>query len=452
MSTTNTELQPESPAAEFYRLRNDRMKKCMAGRLPPEMHCVVTVDPAWSAAPGVAPAMETVCNLVARFCRRVTVVMPGCKVGSIEGARLVALMAAVDPFGAYQLTDEIPLADLRVHLGNELSAPAIPTVCWGFRGWQAFVAPAPATIPKFGSADSRAGAELAACLAGAMVFRFWVERTLVGSLSFGMDLFTMTEVPFDGPAGIAPEVSPKRLRILMVGGGSVGSAVAYFLPRLGFVGEVDPVDHDKIKVENMDRSPIFYLPDALKEKVGVIARYLNAAGIVARPLPHKWDEFLAGKPALRSYDLWLPLANEFGVRRAMQANFPPTSVQASTGANWNVSYGRHIPFVDDCQIDRFPSEPAAPLACGGGQIVSNGHKEDAAFPFCSFTAGLFVAAAVIRAALGAELKATNSASLSFRPQLSLWTSNRRPKATCMCAKMDRAVWEEVWGSELVSAD
>lgn len=195
----------------------------------------------------------------------------------------------------------------------------------------------------------------------------------------------------------------------------------------------------------MDRSPVYLLPDAGKEKAPVLAAYLNSVGIAATPVPLKWDEFVASKPELRSYDIWLPLANEHGVRRSMQANYPPTSIQASTGTNWNVSYGRHIPFVDDCQVDRFPSEPAAPLACGGGQVVTDtGHKEDAAFPFCSFAAGLLVAAGVVRMAISAEFSAPNSASLFFRPKFSLWSMDRKPNATCMCGKMDRAIWDELW--------
>lgn len=407
---------------------------------------MVTVANVWSSVPESQPGLETLCNLLARFCRRVTVVLSEAQDSAIDGKRLVALMSAADPFGVFQLASQVPPADLRIHLGADTSTLAtIPTICWGFRGWQAFTAPAPADMPDRGNGDSRPGAELAACMAGGVAFRFWADRTLSELAPFAVDLFTMSEVQFHGPPVAGLVATPKSLRLLMVGGGSVGSAAAYFLPRLGFLGRADVVDHDKVKVVNMDRSPIFFLPDADKGKAHVLAKYLTDAGITSTAFPYTWSEFVDRKISLRQYELWLPLANEYGVRRSMQSNYPPHSIQASTGTNWNVSYGRHIPFVDDCQVDRFPSEPAAPLACGAGQVITDtGHKEDAAFPFCSFTAGLFVAAGVVRSAIGAEGAAPNSASLFFRPHLSLWSADRKPRATCACATMERAIWDQVW--------
>ncbi len=417
----------------------------MEGRLPPEIHCVVTVANPWSSFPEAQPALETLCNLLARFCPRVTVVTTA-ENGVPNGERLVAMMAMADPYGSFRLDSKVPPADLRIHLGPETPvSSAVPTICWGFSGWQSFVAPAPSSMPDRGDVESRPGAELAACLAAAMAFRFWADRSLSWAAPFAMDLFTMSEAPFARPSVACPITLPGSLRILMVGAGSVGSAAAYFLPRLGFCGLVDVVDHDFVKVVNMDRSPIFFLSDADKKKAQVVAKYLTDAGIASHAFPYTWSGFVERKYPMRQYDLWLPLANEYGVRRSMQANYPPRSVQASTGTNWNVSYGRHIPFVDDCQLDRFPSEPAGPLACGAGQVVTDaGHKEDAAFPFCSFIAGLFVAAGVRRAATGAELAAPNSASLFFRPRFSLWSSDRRPRPTCACTSMEREIWGQFW--------
>jgi hypothetical protein len=57
-----------------------------------------------------------------------------------------------------------------------------------------------------------------------------------------------------------------------------------------------------------------------------------------------WDAFARRKGRrFFDYDVWLPLANEFGVRHALQHSVPPLMIHASTTANWGVNHGRHLP-------------------------------------------------------------------------------------------------------------
>ena len=232
----------------------------------------------------------------------------------------------------------------------------------------------------------------------------------------------------------------------MVGAGSVGSACAYFIPRLGFLGHVDVVDLDKIEIENLDRSPLFEAQHDGQAKATVVADYLMARGVSATPHPLTWNAFVQANPTLlRKHDAWLALANEHGVRRSMQSNYPPVTLQASTGRNWGIQFGRHIPFVDDCQLDRFPEEPAGPLICAAGSVkLASGKQIDAALPFSSYTAGLFVTAAIAKMAVGKLPHGPNMALLSFEPAFNLMTMNRRAAETCACQKMIRPVWEKRW--------
>jgi hypothetical protein len=440
-----TSSNHETARDRFYRLRSDRTAKCLDGRLPPEIHCIVSVDDHWRQVAETTTALETLCNLLGRFCRRVSVLLPAHQRSSIDGDGLVAVLKRSDPFGEFTVTPNLVEADLHLRLGGG-GGPAGRTIYWSFYGWTGSISNVPHQVLQ-PSGENRVGAEVAACLVGAAAFRFWQERSITGIGQFGFDLFRLAEVAVDSTGHGAVDISTARaLKVLVVGAGSVGSATAYFLPRLGFRGFVDIVDHDIVKVENLDRSPIFALTNVDQDKAEAVTAYLTSKNIGAKGHSELWDDFVKSKAKiLRSHDVWLPLANEHGVRRAMQANYPPMCLQASTGRNWNVNFGRHIPFVDDCQVDRFPDESSVPLACAEGAVeAAPGKKSDAALPFCSFLAGLFVAAAVMRLALGQQQVGDNAAFLSVSPTFSLWTLSREPHTRCICQEMNRALWEQIW--------
>ncbi len=319
-----------------------------------------------------------------------------------------------------------------------------PTIHWRFAGWIGGIGGPVGVNCPLAEHESSVGAETAACLAGAAAFRFWVERDIVGN-DFAIDLYSMGEV--EGPWDIyRRRGDPKLLNALMIGAGSVGSATAYFVPRLGLRGRLDAVDADIVKVENMDRSPLFSLPDWHANKAVATANFLRQAGLSAEPFPTMWDGFVEQEAKrLRTYDVWLPLANEHDVRRAMQLSVPPVCLQASTGKNWNVTFGRHIPFKDDCQVDRFPDGETAPMICASGTIKhAAGKAADAALPFASFLAGLFVAAALRRHATDELAAGPNAAFLHVKPTFSLWNQTRRPRPECVCQLSSPSQWAQIW--------
>ena len=120
----------------------------------------------------------------------------------------------------------------------------------------------------------------------------------------------------------------------------------------------------------------------------------------------------------------------------MQANIPPICIQAPTGRKWNIQLGCSIPFVDDCQVDRFPDETNAHLVCATGDITPpNGHVEDAALSLASFAAGLLVAAGVQRMAMGMHDIGESAAFLNFKPSFSLLTQPREPTPHYICQKV-----------------
>src|SRR5439155_18267749 len=132
-----------------------------------------------------------------------------------------------------------------------------------------------------------------------------------------------------GLSNVAPDI--KRTEsigdVWFIGGGSVASAVAYFLVLAGLSFEATIFDGDIVEIENLDRSPIFRWDDEGESKATVVATYLRNHGILAHAEPtwldgsQLWKNRQQGKP-----DLLVSAANERNVRYAIETGRPPAQI------------------------------------------------------------------------------------------------------------------------------
>ena len=137
----------------------------------------------------------------------------------------------------------------------------------------------------------------------------------------------------------------------------MGSSAAYCIQLAGVTGEVTILDKDVVKIANFNRSPIFGRKTIGLSNSKAAAAHLAESGLRAIALPVWWNDYIEQQNRRTlPFDVWLPLANDFGVRFSMQSNVPPLMIHASTTANWGVNHGRHLPGTDDCLADRFPNE------------------------------------------------------------------------------------------------
>lgn len=122
-------------------------------------------------------------------------------------------------------------------------------------------------------------------------------------------------------------------------------------------------------------------------------------------------------------------------------------VHASTGRNWNANFGRHIPLLDDCLVDRFPeSAPAGVLACATGEVHTTTERIDAALPFLSFFAGFLVVADLCRANAEKYPQVPNYALFDFGgPMEIIQVWDRRPADGCLCRKQSPALYRQFNG-------
>ena len=196
-----------------------------------------------------------------------------------------------------------------------------------------------------------------------------------------------------GPSARAIDVG----RVLQAGAGAVGSALDFWLVLIGAGGEWTVVDGDNVDASNLNRQLTFIASDCgypsgkFSNKAIAVGERLG----IAEPSPTWWGQ----DPAVRDrdYDLVLALANEHGVRAQLQQPQPPLLLHATTSNNWQAQLHRHIPHRGDCINCRLP-EDAPKLTCAVGDIGER-KEVDASLPFLSATAGLLLAAELLKLGL-----------------------------------------------------
>jgi hypothetical protein len=434
---------PDFPttAADFYRLRDDRTNRCPDARDYQTVSVAVTADQDLVATRQGQVMLMVACNLLSRWCRRVILDIPNAALHpsfgfgpGYLGDFVLGQMRDADPFGSFGIdAGRIGAADLLLSIG--IGAPPTPqqrAVYISANDWLAAVGLEPVQCLPATSDGNVLGAIAACCLGVGQLFKLATclpDERLIRDGVF--DLFTLdwsqsqeTRHPGDLHAG----------RILMVGAGSVGSSAAYCMRMAGFRGEFDIVDHDTVKVENFNRSPIFGRVSFGTNKAVAISNFLSGTPLKPNPCPMKWNNFLRQcERASMPCDLWLPLANEDGVRNSIQSNVPPLMIHASTGADWAVYHGRHIPGRDDCLADRFPEGvQAGALACSTSPIPTPQGSVDAALPFASLFAGLLVAADIARSSMTGYPQVENYANVDWHGKVVVQKANRLPRPGCAC--------------------
>ncbi|MCX6543516.1 MAG: ThiF family adenylyltransferase [Acidobacteria bacterium] len=430
-------------AEEFYALRDDRTNRCSGSRSYQRTSCAVCVSEATAATPAGQVMVLAAANLLSRWCRRVTIVLPPTSVHPLLrlgiadlGELILAQMRDADPFGDFVIKADGAIAvEIALGIGEDACFTSnAANVFINASGWHAAVSlERPFELPPT-AGPNWLGAIAAACLGVGQAFKIALHMPAMHFVRNGVfDLFQLNWSHDNGHASWPPELHVGN--VLMVGAGSVGSAAAYCMRFAGLAGSITIVDKDRVKVENLNRSAVFGRGTVGLTKADAVARFLASSALTPTPVDLWWHEFL--KQRRRSsfdFDVWLPLANEGNVRLGMQHNVPPLMVHASTTANWGVNHGRHMPGRDDCLADRFPTEVSAEsLTCATAEVVVLEAGVDAALPFASLFAGLLVAADLVRAQLSGYPQVPNFALFDwFGTMESIQAWDRKPRPGCIC--------------------
>jgi molybdopterin/thiamine biosynthesis adenylyltransferase len=237
--------------------------------------------------------------------------------------------------------------------------------------------------------------------------------------------------------------------VWIVGAGSVGSAVAYFLALCGFRFNPLLIDMDIVKIHNLDRSPVFAFDDLRGSKVEAVKRFLATAGITAAVDPTSlrrstaWQTRQAGTP-----ELLVSAANEDNVRYDIEQGYPPIQVFGTTGKSWQATVFTLTPPHDPCSCCLFPPETPADTECATDKVLAaeaEADSVDAALPFLSFAAGLMTAIEIAK--LGLPERPSSGNRAYFQPLgeevVMALPAARRPG--CGCEERYTAVHQQMVG-------
>lgn len=391
------------PVPSWYRERNDRTLRYAGRVLPTDRRIVVRADARYASRYDGQVAALVATNLLARMTPALTLDIPDTEMvpplpwaGLKLRDHLIATALAADPWGLFEIR--------RPRVGDYvLSLGAVPSAATAHgSGWNAFVGRGASPLPHSDQFNP-IGPALAAIVAIARLFA--LEMTpmdgpyLFNAFNWQNELVLDTGIP---PLAPAPHLGS----VWAVGLGSVGTAVLYFLTLITNRFSAFLFDMDRVKIHNLDRSPVFAAADEEKSlyKVKATETYLHSVGLQnvskessALDESLVWFAREAGTP-----DLLISAANERNVRYIIEQSAPPLQIYGTTGANWEASVIRHIPLVDPCSCCLFPPDvPHAPTTCATDTVVQSdtGESVDASLPFLSFAAGLMAAAEVLKAGL-----------------------------------------------------
>ena len=207
-----------------------------------------------------------------------------------------------------------------------------------------------------------------------------------------------------GPDAVPLGIEASLGTLWTVGTGSVGTAILYFLSLATREFSAALFDMDAVKVENLDRSPIFANDDVGEKKVDVAMEYLRDSGVrdvqalsCSLDEAECWSNRQEGIP-----DIMISTANERNVRSVIENGYPPIQIYATTGGNWQASVIRHVPLKEPCSLCLFPETSYTKTACAQGPVgtAAQGSRAentvDAALPFLSFAAGVMAAAELLK--------------------------------------------------------
>jgi len=428
---------------EYYDSRDDRLLRYPeARRLDQTRWIAISAAPDYLQTYAGQVAVLTAANLLGRMSRRVVLDIPAIAMvvplpwaGTDLRGFALAQMQAADPRGDYRVR-HAQEGDHILHLGSS----GAPVVTHG-TGWLAYHGPGPSPLLVDDSANP-VGAALAVIAAAAWLA---VNGFEVGPQTpLQLNAFDWTH-----QIGLAPPMpsGPDLGSLWTVGTGSVGTAILYFLTLA--TRKFSPVlfDGDKVKRENITRSPIFADSDIGSPKVKVTANHLKACGIadvLVEPMAlhesRRWHDREAGTP-----DLVIAAANEHNVRHLIESLYPPIQIYGTTGKNWQASVIRHAPLIDPCSCCLFPEAAYAATACATDPeaVADKGEQIDASLPFLSFAAGLMAAAEILKLHVPGYVMKPNRALLITKPEVRLVRAGIHFRDGCICKARSRAVYLEM---------
>jgi hypothetical protein len=427
-------------SVEWYAERHDRDLRYGAQPLSRQRWIVLRIDPEFAECYSGQVALLTAANLLGRMTPSLALDIADIPIlpfhhrsgGSLSDFILKGLYE-VDPRGRY-LVRRPQDGDIVLYLGQR----GHPLVVHG-EGWFAYEGPEPSPLPPSVD-DNPIGPALAAILA---ITRLYVHRLCAPPSSHLINAFQWTHVlNRNGIPRLSP--TPELGNIWVVGTGSVGTVILYFLSMFTSKFTARLFDMDRVERHNITRSPIFSERHIGSSKVDVSKEFLDGCGV---------SSVSADESALDETELWLgrepgkpdiliPTANERNVRHVIETLSPPIQIYGTTGRNWQASMLRHIPLREPCSCCLRQPEIHSNTDCAMAPSVldrTRGPQVDAALPFLSFGAGLMAVAEILKLTLPGYPFTANRAYFYTLPEPRVMCLNSQRQDGCICTMRSSSV-------------
>jgi hypothetical protein len=418
---------------KYYSARDDRLFRYPEARmLDQSKWIVITAGEEYLQTYAGQVALLTAANLLGRMSRRVAIDIPAIAMhinmpwaGADLADHALTQMQCADPRGEFG-SKAFQSDDHRVHLGASGAQVVTHGTCW-----LAYHGPSPSPLKDSEEANPIGAALAVIAMASRLAANGFDDQggaTCLNAYSWTHDI--------DGLQPSLPE-NVDLGSVWTVGTGSVGTAILYFLSLATRQFEVALFDGDKVKRENITRSPVFAESDIGQNKAEVTAGHLEECGVRKVSFDPKmlhesaaWLKRECGTP-----DLLVSAANEHNVRSRIEALMPPVQIYGTTGKNWQALAVRHVPMVDACSCCLFPETDFAPTECAtDGEIATKDKEVDASLPHLSFAAGLMATAEILKLTISEYAMQANRVLLYTKPDLRLIPAKVRLEPDCMCQK------------------
>ena len=456
-------------ADEFYRRRDNRATRLVgAAPFDEPRTAIVASDEVASSTTGQI-ILLVAANLMSRWSRVIDLDIPDVPLAAaLQTAPFSSLrdrihkeVRAADPFGDFGFrqahTDALTL---RVAPPGDHFATSHFSVWaddWDALGWSE------CSASEHSPSEScfAPAAAVAACLGVAAVFKIAMRQEPLQQFeAYRWSLWDYTRRSLHSPTAAAPPVPPASARhfgrLLQVGVGAVGSCIVYLLDLFGCQATMLLVDYDHVELENLGASMLFGVEDAISmdSKVMVAERHLCCSRHLAVDVVDgSWNDLVQLRPDLHeTFDLWIPVANQHGVRRSMANSCPPLMIHGSTSSDWDVFSARHIPFREHCLSCRFPEvDPVTPaFPCGAGAIQvtdaeGSSRSIDASLPFLSAAAAALVIAELFKLEFTGYPALPNYVQVNLAGTLEEVVARQLPRNPA-CSSCGRSALRSTWAN------
>jgi molybdopterin/thiamine biosynthesis adenylyltransferase len=388
---------------EFYRLRDRRSVEYLGRAIGDHVPVHVAIDAAAAtSAPGQL-ALLALANQLARIGRRISFSLddPATPAlartpfpGDTLGELLLATVRAIDPCAEFTIGGRPRGRNVSIGLGA-----AVGTGYDWYIGADRAIAHLQRSPVGFASTPGTLrGGALASCLGCAAVLREQLGMPVAPRILSAWN-YAENDAAEPGPDSLSPvDVG----RVLMVGAGAVGAALAFWLHAFDVRGDGwAVVDQDVCELHNTNRGLVFTARDAGWPEGPPVNKAKLLAPIITGATPYDCWYHECAKLAEQKFDVVLALANDYDVRERLTHRNAVLALQATTGENWLSQLHRHVLGRDGCIWCRTGELKTPAYGCSGGVVKEpDGTRSDAALPFLSAASGLMLATALQRLSHG----------------------------------------------------